>query len=189
MKGHLPLSRHPRQPLRLRQSKSSTRPSSKNGTPGSIASRVPGNDAEGAGEGAPGEVQRLSVPVLPCDLLRLQRQHREVRKQYPSVFKFETRDYPLNPECGMGGVHPNACEAAAAVRLAREHGKGPELEAWLFEHQEEESRSTIKAALERIAGVKPEEYEAKYKSSPFPSCTKMHSLAATWVSPVRRRSS
>jgi protein-disulfide isomerase len=85
-------------------------------------------------------------------------------KQYPGVFKFETRDYPLNPECGMGGAHPNACEGAVAVRLAREHGKGPEMEAWLFDHQEEQSRSTIKSALQRIASVSPEDYEAKYKS-------------------------
>jgi uncharacterized membrane protein/protein-disulfide isomerase len=85
-------------------------------------------------------------------------------KQYPGVFKFETRDYPLNPACGIGGVHPNACEGAAAVRLAREHNHGPEMENWLFEHQEEQSRETIKAALQRIAGVKPEEYEAKYTS-------------------------
>jgi uncharacterized membrane protein/protein-disulfide isomerase len=85
-------------------------------------------------------------------------------QKYPGVFKFETRDYPLNPECGMGGAHPNACEAAVAVRLAREHGHGPEMENWLFEHQEEQSRSTIKSALQRIAGVSSDDYEAKYKS-------------------------
>jgi uncharacterized membrane protein/protein-disulfide isomerase len=84
-------------------------------------------------------------------------------KKYPGVFKFEARDYPLNPECGMGGSHPNACEAAVSVRLAREKGKGPEMEAWLFENQEQESRSTIKSALQRIAGVSPDDFEAKYK--------------------------
>jgi len=85
-------------------------------------------------------------------------------KQYPGVFKFEARDYPLNPACGIGGAHPNACEAAAAVRLARDRNHGPEMENWLFEHQEEESRGTIKAALQRIAGVSPDEYESQYKS-------------------------
>jgi len=85
-------------------------------------------------------------------------------KKYPGAFKFVTRDYPLNPACGIGGVHPNACEAGVAVRLAREKNHGPEMENWLFTNQEEESRDTIKAALEKIAGVKPAEYEAKYQS-------------------------
>jgi len=87
----------------------------------------------------------------------------KLEKEYPGAFKFEARDYPLNPECGMGGQHPSACEAAVAVRLAREKGHGPEMEAWLFEHQEEETRSTIKSALQRIAGVSGDDYEAKYK--------------------------
>jgi uncharacterized membrane protein len=87
----------------------------------------------------------------------------KLEKQYAGVFKFEARDYPLNPECGMGGQHPNSCEAAVSVRLAREKGRGPEMEAWLFEHQEEESRSTIKSALQSIAGVSPDDFEAKYK--------------------------
>jgi uncharacterized membrane protein len=84
-------------------------------------------------------------------------------QKYPGAFKFETRDYPLNPACGIGGVHPNACEAAVAVRLAREKNHGPEMENWLFTNQEEESRATIKAALQKIAGVKPEEYEAEIR--------------------------
>jgi uncharacterized membrane protein/protein-disulfide isomerase len=86
-------------------------------------------------------------------------------EKYPGVFKYETRDYPLEPECGMGGVHGNACEAGAAVRLAREHNKGREMETWLFEHQEQQSRDTIKSALKDIAGVGSDEYEAKYKDT------------------------
>ena len=85
-------------------------------------------------------------------------------QKYPGVFRVETRDYPLNPACGIGGQHPNACDAAVAVRLAREKNKGPEMENWLFTNQEQESRDTIKSALEKIAGVTPSEYEAKYQS-------------------------
>jgi uncharacterized membrane protein/protein-disulfide isomerase len=72
---------------------------------------------------------------------------------HPGVFKFETRDFPLETECGFGGIHSSACEAAVAVRLAREKNKGPELEAWLFERQESMSRDLVKEGLEQIAQV------------------------------------
>jgi uncharacterized membrane protein/protein-disulfide isomerase len=72
---------------------------------------------------------------------------------HPGVFKFETRDFPLETECGFGGIHGSACEAAVAVRLAREKNKGPELEAWLFERQESMSRDLVKEGLEQIAQV------------------------------------
>jgi uncharacterized membrane protein len=72
---------------------------------------------------------------------------------HPGVFKFETRDFPLESECGFGGIHGSACEAAVAVRLAREKNKAAELEAWLFERQESMSRDLVKEGLEQIAQV------------------------------------
>ena len=61
----------------------------------------------------------------------------------PGVFRYETRDFPLEAECGLGGVHGGACEAAVAVRLAK--AKDParrarQLENWLFQRQETMSR-------------------------------------------------
>jgi len=84
------------------------------------------------------------------------------QKQYPQAFKFENKDYPLESECGMGGAHQFACEAAVAVRLAKEKGKNLELEDWLFSTQDQFSRDHIKEGLQRFAGVKPEEYERRY---------------------------
>lgn len=72
---------------------------------------------------------------------------------HPGVFKFETRDFPLESECGFGGIHASACEAAVAVRLARAKNKGPELEAWLFNRQESMSRDMVKEGLAAIAQV------------------------------------
>ena len=49
-----------------------------------------------------------------------------------------TKDFPLEGECNAAipqGPHPIACEAAAAVRLARENGKAEALEDWLFANQ------------------------------------------------------
>jgi hypothetical protein len=84
--------------------------------------------------------------------------------KYEGAFKYETRDYPLEPECGMGGAHGSACEGAVAVRLAREKGRAPEMEAWLYEHQPELSRDAIKGALSSIAGVSGDDFDARYAS-------------------------
>jgi uncharacterized membrane protein len=85
-------------------------------------------------------------------------------KEYPQAFKFENKDYPLETECGMGGVHQFACEAAVAVRLAKEKGKDKELENWLFSTQDEFSRDHMKEGLQQIAGIKSEEYESRYNA-------------------------
>jgi len=83
-------------------------------------------------------------------------------KQYPAAFKFENRDYPLESECGMGGAHQFACEAAVAVRLAGEKGKGSELEEWLFNSQDQFSRDHVKRGLQEVAGVSSDEYDRRY---------------------------
>ncbi len=83
-------------------------------------------------------------------------------KQYPTAFKYENKDYPLETECGMGGPHPFACEAAVAVRLAGEKGKSAELEEWLFNSQDQFSRDHVKRGLQQIAGVSSEDYDSRY---------------------------
>jgi protein-disulfide isomerase len=80
--------------------------------------------------------------------------------KYPGVFKFETRDFPLESECGVVFNHFGACEAAVAVRLAREKNRGAEMEEWLFGHQSELSRDTVAAAVKGVAGVT--DFDARY---------------------------
>jgi protein-disulfide isomerase len=72
---------------------------------------------------------------------------------YPGVFKFEYRDFPLEAECGFGGVHGAACEAAVAVRLARAKNKDVQLGEYFYEHQPEMSRDEVKQALRDIAQI------------------------------------
>jgi len=72
---------------------------------------------------------------------------------HPETFRFETRDFPLETECGFGGIHGSACEAAVAVRLARAKNKDKELEAWLFDRQETMNRDLVKQGLQEIAQV------------------------------------
>jgi uncharacterized membrane protein/protein-disulfide isomerase len=83
-------------------------------------------------------------------------------KQYPGAFKFENHDYPLEIECGFGGQHTFACEAAVAMRIAREKGKNSELEEYYFRTQDQFSRDHIKDGLKMITGVGGDEYESRY---------------------------
>ena len=80
----------------------------------------------------------------------------------PKEFSYDSRDFPLDSECGMGGIHAYACEAAVAVRLAKakDPAKGKELENWLFERQDRLSRDLAKQGLLEIAQVNS--YDADY---------------------------
>jgi uncharacterized membrane protein len=83
--------------------------------------------------------------------------------RYPGAFRYESRDLPLEAECGPGGMHTAACEAAVAVRLARERNRGPEVEAALFERQSPTmTRDDVKALLEEVAQVSGADFEARY---------------------------
>ena len=83
--------------------------------------------------------------------------------KHPGVFKFETRDFPLESECGAGGSHGAACEEAVAVRLAREKGKDKQLEAVLFDRQSFGlTRGDVIAMLEEVAQVPASEYNSRY---------------------------
>lgn len=82
-------------------------------------------------------------------------------KQYPGVFVFETKDLPLEPECGLQLNHVMACEAAAAVRLARAKNKAPEMEAWLFNNQSfEMTRDDLKRGLREVTQIT--DFDAQY---------------------------
>ena len=74
-----------------------------------------------------------------------------------------TKDYPLEPECNANipGGTPIACEAAAAVRMARDKGKGEALEDWLFANQQTLSALVVcKTAVRNIGGVA--DFDARY---------------------------
>jgi uncharacterized membrane protein len=82
---------------------------------------------------------------------------------YPGVFKFENRDFPLETECGMGGVHGAACEAAVAVRLAKEKNLEKQLEATLFDRQSMSmTRDDVKKALREVTQISDSEYDSRY---------------------------
>jgi protein-disulfide isomerase len=73
------------------------------------------------------------------------------------------KDFPLNSACNPNlsvGGHEAACEAAVAVRLAREKGREREMVDWLFANQEGLTPEAVKAAVTSVAGVT--DFEERY---------------------------
>jgi uncharacterized membrane protein len=81
-------------------------------------------------------------------------------------FRFMLKHFPLEPECNGGaprGGHAAACEAAAAVQMARRKndGSADRLEDWLFTHQTPMlSPGQVKQAAKDVAGI--QDFEAAY---------------------------
>jgi len=76
--------------------------------------------------------------------------------QYPGAVKYVAKDYPLQPECNPNvprPLHLAACDAAVAVRLARQGGKGAQLEEWLYANQVSLSPSSVRQAAQTVGGV------------------------------------
>jgi protein-disulfide isomerase len=91
-------------------------------------------------------------------LARLQATH-------PGAVRFVVKDFPLASECNAAvtaSLHPAACEAAVAVRLARRMGKQDELADWLFAHQASLTADAVRAASRSITGrdYSQSDYEA-----------------------------
>ena len=74
--------------------------------------------------------------------------------------KFVSVDYPLDTECNTAGIHPAACEAAVAVRLARAKGRAEQMEEWLFDRQATLTRDLVVQGLREVAQVT--DFDAQY---------------------------
>jgi protein-disulfide isomerase len=70
--------------------------------------------------------------------------------------KWVLKHFPLEGECNSfapGGGHSAACEAAAAVVLARQTGKAERMTDWLFQNQDTLTPSGVRAAAHDVGGV------------------------------------
>ena len=75
--------------------------------------------------------------------------------------KYVLKHFPLEAECNPAapnGGHFAACEAAAAVNMARRAGTSDKLEQWLFDHQgtgrsDQLTPSQVREAAQSVAGV------------------------------------
>ena len=76
------------------------------------------------------------------------------------------KDYPLNADCNIAvrtTLHPAACDAAVAVRLAQAHNKGEALEDYFYTHQQEMTPASVRQAARDIGGVT--DFDAKYAAT------------------------
>jgi protein-disulfide isomerase/uncharacterized membrane protein len=88
------------------------------------------------------------------------------KTQAPGKVKFITKDYPLERECNQfvgQDLHPGACEAAVAVRLAREKGRAEAMEDWLFANQAALTPQSVKNAALTVGQVK--DFDARYAAT------------------------
>lgn len=79
-----------------------------------------------------------------------------IAKYSASGVRFVLKHFPLEGECNTyapNGGHSAACEAAAAVVLARQTGKAEKMTDWLFDNQEKLTPSGVREAAHDIGGV------------------------------------
>ncbi len=84
----------------------------------------------------------------------------------PGAVKLVLKDYPLNRDCNENlpqTIHPAACDAAVAVRLAETHNRGAAMEDWLYTHQPSMTPQSVRQAAKDIGQVS--DFEAKYTAT------------------------
>ena len=85
-------------------------------------------------------------------------------KEYPGKLKYVTqatiRSIPNATAWRPSGSHMASCEAAVAVRLAREKGKADAMENWLFANQPTLTPASVKEAARILGGVT--DFDARY---------------------------
>jgi protein-disulfide isomerase len=85
--------------------------------------------------------------------------------EHPGAVKLVLKDYPLNRDCNdaLGQtIHPAACEAAVAVRLALAHHKTDAMEEWLYSHQPAMTPPSVRQAARDVGQIT--DFDAKYQS-------------------------
>jgi uncharacterized membrane protein/protein-disulfide isomerase len=85
--------------------------------------------------------------------------------QEPGAVRMVLRDYPLHSDCNpnSSALHPAACHAAVAARLAREHNRGQEMEDWLYTNQAGMTPESVKQAARDVGQVP--DFDAKYAAT------------------------
>lgn len=82
---------------------------------------------------------------------------------HPGQVRYVLKDYPLDAECNANvpnTVHPSACEAAVAVRLARMHNREEAMIEWIFANQPMLTPELVKQGARDVGQVP--DFDAKY---------------------------
>ena len=90
--------------------------------------------------------------------------YKPVLQQHPGAVRLVTKHYPLESECnpGVNAGHIAACEAAAAVIMAKAKGTSEKMEDWLFSHQGPPilTPDQVKTAARDVGGIT--DFDAQY---------------------------
>jgi len=84
----------------------------------------------------------------------------------PGAVRVVLKDYPLQKDCNdnlIQTLHPAACDAAVAVRLATQHNRAEALEDWLYTHQPMMTPPAVRQAARDIGGVS--DFDTQYAAT------------------------
>jgi protein-disulfide isomerase len=84
----------------------------------------------------------------------------------PGAVKMVMKDYPLNADCNSAvrsTLHPSACDAAVAVRLAANHNRAEQLEEYFYSHQKEMTPASVRTAARELGLVT--DFEERYAAT------------------------
>jgi uncharacterized membrane protein len=92
--------------------------------------------------------------------------YEKLEQSHPGQVKQVTKDWPWHSKCNFAvstEMHPWACEAAAAARMARDRGKFAEMEAFLFQNQSTLSPQGVIDGTKKLLSITDfdKEYAAK----------------------------
>jgi protein-disulfide isomerase len=80
--------------------------------------------------------------------------------------RYVLKDYPLDAECNSNvtnTIHPSACEAAVAVRLARLRNRADEMIEWIFANQPSLTPDLVRQGAREVGQVT--DFDAKYAAT------------------------
>jgi protein-disulfide isomerase len=86
--------------------------------------------------------------------------------EHPGAVRLVLKDYPLNKDCNDNmtqTLHPAACDAAVAVRLAQGHNKTEAMEEWLYTHQPAMTPPGVRQAARDLGQIV--DFDAKYTAT------------------------
>jgi uncharacterized membrane protein/protein-disulfide isomerase len=85
---------------------------------------------------------------------------------HPGAVRLVLKDFPLNRDCNDGipqTLHPAACDAAVAVRLAQARNRADAMEEWLYTHQPSMTPPSVRQAAKDIGQIA--DFDAKYAAT------------------------
>ena len=75
---------------------------------------------------------------------------------HPGAIKYVIKHFPLEGECNYttpNMTHYAACESSAALQMAKEAGKGDEMEKWLFDNQARLTADVVREGFQSVTGL------------------------------------